>query len=256
MVGLDLADGGQHRPRHPVAAAGLPVQHEVAAGNVRGRGRAALAAPAGPACGLGRPAPAPARASRGPRRPRRRSRPGPAGRPAQPCGGSRATRPAGTAGPAASRPGTRRPSSGRPQVGRHRGSRGESRSTGPGRRGRGPRPCGPGRPPSPHADATARRSGTRAGRPGSWPRTRGRRACWPAVVRGMVTPAARHSADVNPEQRKATGPSAPHRYGLPSWRRAKATAAPARGEGRSGAARRGARRGRSGRASRGAGPAG
>src|SRR5512133_304373 len=46
----------------------------------------------------------------------------------------------------------------------------------------------------------------------------------PAAVRGIVTPADRQAAQVSPEQSKAPGPSAPQRYGLPRWARAKATA--------------------------------
>ena len=51
---------------------------------------------------------------------------------------------------------------------------------------------------------------------------------WPAAVGGMGIPAARQAAQVSPEQSKAWGPSAPQRYGLPRWARAKATARPAR----------------------------
>ena len=40
VVGLDLADGRQHRPGDPVAGAGLAVQAQVAGGDVGGRGPA------------------------------------------------------------------------------------------------------------------------------------------------------------------------------------------------------------------------
>ena len=84
MVGLDLADGRQHRPGDAVAGAGLAVQPQVAGGDVGDRGPARAWAGRRPAWGPGPPGPAP-RAGPGPGRRRRRSRPGRAGRPGRRC---------------------------------------------------------------------------------------------------------------------------------------------------------------------------